>query len=435
MATKSDSRDSLIARFERAVLLRPAAVAVRGPDGAFTYGELQRRAKQIAAACIAAAGPGRPVVVCCERSAAAVAGIVGAAYAGSPFVPMDTDEPAARLAQILRIANPGVAIVDSTGAERFSELGIPMVDVSPSKQDPAAFAATPLDLAYILFTSGSTGVPKGVEVPEASLVSFLVGARSWAALTPTDVVASFHSFTFDISMWEVWGALTHGSTLVVLPRISQVDPQRLVHELHANGVTRLCQTPTAIRQLCNSMGVVPASIKSIFICGEKLDFAILEPLVPSVRSGQVALFNLYGPTEATIYATGYRISATDIEREPRSLIGSSLPHVATALIANGRQVFTPGDEGEILLSGPGVARGYRQNPEETARRFVGDGPRRSFATGDIARLVEHNGLEFLGRSGGWSSVRSLSPHGRRRSWVRRPQSSWRMMAARSLSSL
>jgi amino acid adenylation domain-containing protein len=387
--------------------LDPERIALVDERAHLTYGQVRDRAGRIAAD-LAAAGVGAddPVLLCAERSVDPVCGIVAIALAGGTYTPIDPGEPRERLERILHTADPVAAVVDAAGRDAVGGAVAALVDVAAPEAAEPLGARGPSELCYLLYTSGSTGVPKGVEVTHRNLSAFLTGAASWAAPAPSDRWASFHAFTFDISVWEIWGALTTGASLLVLPRAAQLDPDLLAALIEAHRITRLCQTPTAARQLAAAPRLERlGTLTSLFVCGERLDFETLRPFLPLVERG-LGVWNLYGPTETTIYATGRRLTERDVVAERRSLIGTALPHVGVDVRDVEGAVSPEGEVGEIWIRGPGVARGYRRDERLTRERFVAVDRELAFRTGDLARAGAE-GLEFVGRSGGFVKVRGF----------------------------
>lgn len=373
--------------------------AVSDTTRTLTYSELSERSISIAAA-ISRHGvrTGDAVVVAQERTTDAIATVLGLACVGAAYVPVDPSEPELRIRRILDGAGAACAVVDALGLEQLAAVDVPILDVSAitSSVDVAPVHA---ELAYILYTSGSTGIPKGVEVTQENVLSLLAGSTAWADVQPTDVWASFHAFTFDISIWEIWGSLTTGGHLVLLPRSAQRDVAHLDQLLRQFRIAHLCQTPTALRWFGAHVGRhgIPPDLRSLFICGERLDFHTLEPFQSKIAANALHAWNLYGPTEATVYALGHRITVDEISSD-RSVIGKPLPHIDVKLEQRA-------DSFELLLGGEGVARGYRGDPDLTSERFPVIEGSRWYRTGDIVRKLENQELEFLGREGGFVKVR------------------------------
>ena len=412
IALVGDTAATIVARVAAKAAQTPHAPAVADEHGVLSYADLLREAGATAAA-LREAGvrPGDAVILSAERTRHAAAAVVGIAAAGAAYVPVDAKEPPARVSAIVEGSEAVVALADEGGESALAGTGMDVLELAAAAASGDGEAPhhvpEPQELAYVLFTSGSTGRPKGVEIPHRSLGAFLDGSRRWAGLTGGDCMACFHAFTFDISIWEIWGPLVSGAQLFMLPRLAQIDAELLLGLVRERRVTRLCQTPTALRQLAAAARRqgVPPDLRTLFICGERLDFAWLRPFAGAIERGQLEAWNLYGPTETTIYATGRRISAPETEHERRSLIGTALPHVSVSLrSANGAP---PGvaDPAEIEIGGPGVGAGYRGGGGSTTRFVRDEHGRRSFLTGDLARLVPEGELEFVGRTEGFVKIR------------------------------
>ncbi|MGV9677290.1 amino acid adenylation domain-containing protein [Nocardia sp. NPDC003482] len=369
----------------------------------YTYAQLAAHCVRLAATVRArGVGTGDSVLVCADRTVDAVVAILAVVAAGGTPVPVEPGAPARRVEHIVRISNAAHAVVDDTGAPTAS--GLVRVHVSETAAAvESGTEVTPSPLAYVLFTSGSTGVPKGVDVTAAGLLALLAGAAQWDSASPGEVWAGVHAFTFDISMWEMWRPLTVGARLVVLPARAQADARHAHALLTDHGVEVLCQTPTAVRMLadhCAAQGL-PPRLRRLLIAGERLDFATLTPFAHAADAGRLELWNLYGPTEATVYASGHRIRANDIRAERRSLIGHALPHVRLHLPAPAADGI-----GELCIGGPGLAAGYRGDPDRTRACFVDDPALgRMYRTGDLVRETAPGAYEFISRAGGYVKIR------------------------------
>ncbi|EEP71460.1 non-ribosomal peptide synthetase [Micromonospora sp. ATCC 39149] len=386
----------------------PHATALVDEDRTLTYDQTLRRCVEVAAA-LRTAGivAGQAVLVSTDHTIQGVLALLSTYAAGAVPVPVDPDAPAPRLRRTLELCGAGVALVDETGQAALQQLGVPLVRVdtatAPTEAAVAA-SSTAASPAYILFTSGSTGDPKGVVVTQANLLSLIDRAGEWDTSTGEDVWACFHAFTFDVSMWEIWRPLSLGAQLYVVPRAAQTDLRLAYALLAERGVTSLCQTPTACRVFAEHVAGtgVPDRLARLLLAGERLDFAALKPFLTAVADGRLEIWNVYGPTEATVYATAYRITSDDIERERRSLIGRPLPGVST-------RVHEPAADGvgELWLAGPGIAAGYLGDAPLTEDRFLADEQQRWYRTGDMVRDVGGGMIEFLGRNGGYLKVRGF----------------------------
>lgn len=384
----------------------PGARAVSDPDGVLSYSELVERAASTADDLLShGLQAGDPVIVSLERSRFHVSTVVGVALAGGVYVPLDPEDPLYRQRLIAESSGACFAVGDSTDRDKHT---LTVLEQRRSRHSGRKRSrGRSENIAYILFTSGSTGTPKGVEIEDSCLDAFLVGSREWAGVTPHDVVACWSAFTFDISIWEIWGALTFGAELFVVPRVAQLDAGYLLRLLEEHGVSMLAQTPTALRQLAArvSQHGTPSQLRGLIVAGERLDFAWLRPFGRVVDNNELTVWNLYGTTETTVFATGRVVTAEDIRAERRSLIGSALPHAIVEVLAPDGSECAMGIVGEIVISGQGVGLGYRGLDDP---RFIRRCGVRSFFSGDLGRYTQGphgREIEFIGRADGFLKVR------------------------------
>nr|WP_031192290.1 non-ribosomal peptide synthetase [Streptomyces alboflavus] len=418
---------TLAGLFDAAARRDPAATAVTqcGLDGdtrSLTYGELADAKNTLAATLRAAGvGPGQRVAVAVPRSAEQVVALVAVVTAGGAYVPLDLAYPDDRLAYILTDAAPQVVLVDREQRDRFTGLlaraGVP-ARVLVQGEEPAPEDGLPQgapgpapvvdwhDPAYVIYTSGSTGRPKGVVVPHSSVVTLLANTQPDMGFGPDDVWVQFHSFSFDFAVWELWGALAHGSELLLpdyaLTR-SPVDFHRLVRE---RGVTVLNQTPSAFYQFIEAdrhAGEHVTALRRIIFGGEALDLGRLRGWVERHGTGTPELVNMYGITETTVHVTHRVLTDDDFgPGDDVSPIGGPIPGLVTYLLDDRLRPVPPGREGAIYVAGDQVSLGYLGRPALTAGRFVadpfaGDGSR-MYHTGDLARRTLDGELQFTGRA-------------------------------------
>ena len=396
--------------FEAQAGSTPGATAVEYEGRRLTYGELNARANLLARR-LARAGVGPDVLVglCLERSLEIVIGVLGILKAGGAYVPLDPDNPPQRLALILADAKPPVivthtALLDGLPAGEFDAV---CLDEFPwheaAGRDNPAFPANVENLAYVLFTSGSTGQPKGALINHRSVVRLLCGAGQWFDFGADDIWAVFHSFAFDVSVWELWGALLHGGKAIIIPSGVARAPATFYEVLHKERITVLCHTPSAfyplIEQDQKAGEALPLALRYIIFAGEALEFQRLKPWVARHRE-EPALINMYGPTEATVYSTYYEIPKDRLDAG--SIIGVPIPGQQLHLLDEDRAPVPQGAIGEIYIGGCGLARGYLNRPDLTAERFIPDPfsaepSARLYKTGDRGRLGTDGQIEFCGR--------------------------------------
>jgi amino acid adenylation domain-containing protein len=397
--------------YEEQVKRTPEAIAVSFDRQQLTYREMNTRANQLAHY-LRGLGVGSEelVGVCIERSLEMVVALLGILKAGGAYLPLDPDYPKERLRFMLEDAKVRVVVTQEKHLAICSQSGL-------SRQptcvllDPAGTvvaherAANPWNenrtetLAYVIYTSGSSGQPKGVKVNHHSVVNLFYATQSKLGFDKTDVWTGFHSYAFDFSVWEIWGCLLSGGRLVIVPLQLTRSPDGFLELLSRERVTVLNQTPTAISQLVERMSVdsdIPDLNLRLIICGGEL---LTPTLATSLLKWGIPLWNFYGPTETTVWSTIHEITLTDANDLFVS-IGRPLANTKIYILDPELQLVPIGVPGEICISGAGLARGYLNNPELTAQKFVPnpfEKGKRLYKTGDLARYLTNGNIQFLGR--------------------------------------
>ncbi|MGF6482694.1 amino acid adenylation domain-containing protein [Paraburkholderia sp. JPY419] len=403
--------------FEAQVRRAPEAVALVHENERLSYGELNARANRLAHHLVAlGVRPDQPVGICVERSAAMVVGLLAILKAGGAYVPLDAAYPGARLRQILGEAAPRLVLADAAGraalgGEALAGVGLVELEAqSPawagqpsSDPDARALGLGPRHLAYVIYTSGSTGTPKGVMVEHAQIVRLFEATQHWFGFNERDVWCLFHSFSFDFSVWELWGALRHGGCVVLVPGHVARAPSAFDELIRRYGVTVLNQTPSAFRALMDveSHSRVPNRLRYVIFGGERLDPSMLRSWSGRYSGHAPQLINMYGITEMTVHVT-YRSLGQSDSSGPGGLIGRRIPDLRIYLLDGHGEPVPFGAVGELYIGGAGVARGYLNRAELSARfmadPFSGQPGARMYRTGDLARYLPDGNLEFLGRT-------------------------------------
>ena len=419
----------------------PEAVAVVHDGERLSYGELAARAGRLAYHLRGlGVGPESRVGICLERSLDLVVAILGVLAAGGAYVPLDPAYPRERLAFLL--ADSGVSVLVTAGGllSALAETLAPNVRLVLINDDRALFGqqdsafwpaggvdTSPENLAYVIYTSGSTGRPKGVAVTHGNVARLFAATDSQFGFGPDDTWTLFHSYAFDFSVWELWGALLHGGRLVVVPPAVSRSPVDFVRLLARERVTVLNQTPSAFRQLLwaevaagedadfGDLGGL-GDLRLVIFGGEALEVPGLAPWLARHGDERPALVNMYGITETTVHVTSRRLRRTDLTRSPLlSPIGRPLPDLTLHLLDRRLQPVPVGVSGEIFVGGAGVARGYLGRPETTAERFLpdpfggfgGEPGARLYRSGDLARRRPDGQLEYLGRADDQVKIRGF----------------------------
>jgi amino acid adenylation domain-containing protein len=394
----------------------PAGIAMSFNGQNLSYREVNERSNQLANY-LQGRGVGRGTLVglLLERTPYAVVSIIAVLKAGAAYVPIDPAWPAERVRYMLNDTQTPVIVTEQQLLDRVPEssarcivLERALADIQKcSREDPVS-EGEPSDLAYVIYTSGSTGQPKGVEVEHRNVVRLFASTRQWIQPSPDDVWTLFHSYAFDFSVWEIWGALLHGGRLVLVP----LDVARSADDFHVllvnEGVTVLNQTPSAFAELIRADARSDSSnslaLRLVIFGGEALDFRILAEWFERHNEASPRLVNMYGITETTVHVTYRPLSAADASLSV-SLIGRPIPDLSAYVVDRDVHPLRPaplGAVGELYVGGAGLARGYLNRPDLTAERFVPDpfGAQggRLYRTGDLVRFRPTGELEYVGRS-------------------------------------
>ncbi|WP_103352753.1 amino acid adenylation domain-containing protein [Amycolatopsis sp. CA-128772] len=374
--------------------LDPGAPALTCADGTLSYGELDERANRFAHH-LRTLGVGRDVVVAIHlaRSLDHYVALLGVLKAGGAALPLDTGYPAARLSYMLGdsgarvLVTRGPAPAEGTWAIVDPGADAPRIDAHPAT--PPDGRAAPGDLAYLMYTSASTGAPKGVQLEHGGITNLCRRHAAALALTAADRGSLAAPLSFDASILDLWPLLSVGGHGVAVSDEDRADPDRLVRALRDNAIT-LCFLTTALAEILLAQpGLETLSLRYLVTGGEALRRRP-RPGLP------FRLLNIYGPTETTVYVTSAIVADSATEDGPIP-IGRPLGGVDVRLLDTHGTPVPDGQAGEVVVAGAGVARGYRGQPELTARRFGVAGARRTYRTGDLARRTPQGDFEFLGR--------------------------------------
>jgi amino acid adenylation domain-containing protein len=395
--------DLVVARARR----DPAAIAVSDEDCRLTYGELIERAAAVSGA-LGERGvrAGNRVGVLLERSADSAVAQLGILSAGGAYVPLDPQHPPARMARVLADAGAAAVLTDAELRQRLP-VGVAALEITEAAAgDPAEpVAVGPDDLAYLVYTSGSTGEPKGVEVTHGNVVR-LVDGPAYAELGPGAAMLHAASPAFDASTLEIWGPLANGGRIVCLTE--QPSPDAVAAAISAHGVTTLFLTTGLFHELVDRRPECLGRLRQLLAGGDVLSPDHMRRALAALPPG-ARLTACYGPTETTTFATTHDLSPGDPVEGPIP-IGRPIQATSCEVIDTGGREVPIGVAGELAVGGDGVSRGYRGDPELTAARFHPDPVRpggRRYLTGDRARWRPDGVLEFLGRADRQLKVRGV----------------------------
>jgi amino acid adenylation domain-containing protein len=382
--------------FERQVKLRPDHPAVECNGEVLTYSELDAAANRVAMS-LRSRGvrSGSLVALCLEKSCGLFAVLLGILKAGAGYVPIDPKSPVARIESILQDANVAAVISEGDLAKRLEFpaspevliLGKALARSARSAQVSEPVVVIPSDTCYVIYTSGSTGRPKGVIIEHRNAVNFVRALRTVYKLSQDDRVYQGFSIAFDASIEEIWGTFSVGGTLVVPSAEIARSTFDAAEFIDSRGITFFSTVPSFLAAMKTELRTVRLLVLGGEVCPPELvnRFAV---------SGR-RMLNTYGPTEATVVAT----TAECVPGEPVT-IGTALPGYVTYVLDEQMRRAKPGESGELYIGGDSIARGYMNQPELTAERFLlnpfadqGSEPSRIYRTQDLVRLTENERLQ------------------------------------------
>ncbi|MGB0521651.1 MAG: amino acid adenylation domain-containing protein [Flammeovirgaceae bacterium] len=407
-AEEYPTEETIVSIFEQKVQEYPNAPAITCEGEELTYQELNQRANQLAHY-LKEKGVKQEdlVVVCVHRSLDLVISLLAVIKAGAAYVPVDPDYPQERISYTIKDANPSLLLIHGTVQEKLADFkAIPTVNLSEAQEEltcqSVANLNTPISpdqLLYVIYTSGTTGKPKGVLIEHRNVVRLFFTDRPLFDFTDKDTWSLFHSYCFDFSVWEMYGALLYGARLVVIPKETAQNTQLFAEVLEKEQITILNQTPTAFYNLqeyiTDSLGDI--AIRYVIFGGEALQPSKLKPW--KERLPDCKLINMYGITETTVHVTYKEIGLAEIA-QGTSNIGKPIPTLSCYILDKHMQLMPQGAIGELYVGGAGLARAYLKRPELTAERFVANpfhANERLYKTGDLAQITPNDDLRYCGR--------------------------------------
>ncbi len=372
----------------------PDRVALQSAERRLTYRELIGAADRVAAALLAGgAGPEQMVAVMIDRSIELPVALLGVMKSGAAFVPVDPAYPPQRQAYMLEDSGAYITLTVTRLAARTTTKNVVTVDDLPLDAAPIKSTSAHDGLAYLMYTSGSTGQPKGVAVDHRCLVKGVLAMGEVVRPKTEDVWLSVTSASFDPVLVELFLPLVHGNSVVIAGDTQVLDGEALRAVLNASKATVLQATPLTWRMLLEAGWNGPLRVA---LCGGE---TLAPPLAAELAARCTEVWNIYGPTETTIWSTAHRVTSLDRRVVP---VGRPLPDTTVHILDEEMRPVAEGSSGEVWIGGGSVARGYHRKPELTAERFIADpfGPPESrlYRTGDLGRQLTDGALELMGRA-------------------------------------
>lgn len=392
----------------------PDAIAIIFEDQTITYEELNQQANQLAHYLRKkGVGPEIMVGLCIDRSIDLIIGILGILKAGGAYVPIDPTIPKARLDYFIQDSGINLLLTQDDLSNEYCTQNIDKIlldkdwlKISKESKENLNSDVHPGNLAYVIYTSGSTGDPKGTLIPHENITRLFASTSKWFQFNENDTWTLFHSYAFDFSVWEIWGALLYGGKLVIVPYWVSRDTEKFYDLLIKEKVTILNQTPSAFYQLIKVdekrlLSPTQLSLRKVVFGGEALEYRLLRPWIQKYGDKVPQLVNMYGITETTVHVTYRPITCEDIEKNIKSMIGITIPDLYVLVLDAYMQPVPVGVQGELFVGGAGLARGYLNKPELTATRFIDNPfsqePEKLYRTGDLGKILLNGEIEYCGR--------------------------------------
>ena len=405
-------------RFSETAKKFPKRTALKWGEQTLTYEELDAKSNQLAHLIVSKKGilpRDSLIAICIEPSLDMIISMLAVLKAGAAYVPIDPKYPIARIEHIISDSAAKIVLIQ----EKLKEVIPVLFSLEPNRtllieealQEIEKMPSSPLertysekDLAYVIYTSGSTGKPKGVLIPHSNVLDLMYSGQKHYNFTENDVWVLFHSFAFDVSVWEIWGTFLYGGKLVIVSYETTRDPHAFYEITKQEKITVLNQTPSAFRNYIEADVATQKKIETLRIvifAGESLDIEMLRDWWLSHPDSHPLLVNMYGITETTVHASYQPLSFSDLIEARHGRIGSPLNHLMMYVLDEQRNLCPIGVPGELYVGRGGVARGYLNRDELTRERFFSNPfveGCRLYKSGDLVRWMPDGTLEYIGRT-------------------------------------
>jgi amino acid adenylation domain-containing protein/non-ribosomal peptide synthase protein (TIGR01720 family) len=413
---------TIIEAFSRRVAASPNAVALTHRGRSWSYRQLDQHSRRLARwlrrrARLDVTQEREPLIpVCLEQGPERVSALLAVLKLGGAFVPIEPDYPAARIRYMLDDIDARVLVTESTlRADMLAAIGdarvVELLDIDTNKlaianEDPSELDVEigPESLCYVMYTSGSTGRPKGVAIPHRG-VTRLVLDTDYVDIQPDDCFAQASNIAFDASTFEIWGPLLNGARAALLSKDVVLDSRELARAIADEGITVMFLTTGLFNQHVASDPEMFGPLRQLYFGGEATSVDVVRRLL-SAKRPPTRLFNVYGPTENTTFSSFHPIVAPPEPGVPVP-IGKAIRNSSCRVVDAELRPVSAGEVGELLVGGLGLARGYRNQPELTAERFIVLEGERCYRTGDLVRELPSGDLLFVGRADNQVKIRGF----------------------------
>lgn len=397
------AQKSLAELFAEQVSQRPHATAVQMGQKQLTYSELDAQSTQLARY-LQHHGVGLEQVVgiCVDRSPQMIVALLGILKAGAAYLPLDSNYPSSRLAYMLQDSSVNTVLTERKYAQSFSGHGRNLIlldeewaQIASCNKEATERGVCGANLAYVMYTSGTTGKPKGIAIEHRSIAR-LVKNTTYMEFSPNDSFLQFAPISFDASTLEIWGSLLNGARLVIFPPyMPSLD--ELAEEIAREKITTLWLTAGLFHQMAETHPECFKGLRQLLAGGDVLQLPVVRRI--AAEFPELRLINGYGPTENTTFTCCHTVTARPLASSVP--IGTPISNTQTYILDPSLQLLPQGVAGELYIGGDGLARCYNNSPELTAERFVphpfSAGGERLFRSGDRARYLDDGSIEFLGR--------------------------------------